>query len=398
MKTYHSYTQLFNSVKSYNTVMALLSFVTLLSLSGCGEPNKMQVAAAPIQTLPVVAINNSSETTYIDYPAAIEGAVDLEIRPQVSGSLDKIYVNEGAQVSKGQILFKINEQPFKEALNNAKASLMAAKAAQSNAQLEIDKLTPLVANKVVSEYQLKSAKATYESALANVEQAKAAVSTANINLGYTLIKAPVSGFVGRLPKKQGSLVSNTDLAPLTLLSDAHEVHIYFSLSEEDFIGFNTNYAGKSMTDRINHLPAVSLVLTDNTVYAQQGKIDMVDGQFDKSTGSISLRATFPNAKGLLRSGNTGKIRLGLVHADALVVPQSATVEMQDKIFVFTVADSNKVRKMPIIISGKSGPNYLVKEGIKAGDRIVLSGLDRIKEGEVINPDKKADKVAKLVTQ
>jgi membrane fusion protein (multidrug efflux system) len=398
MKTYHSYTQLFNSVKSYNTVMALLSFVTLLSLSGCGEPNRMQVAAAPIQTLPVVAINNSSETTYIDYPAAIEGAVDLEIRPQVSGSLDKIYVNEGAQVSKGQILFKINEQPFKEALNNAKASLMAAKAAQSNAQLEIDKLTPLVANKVVSEYQLKSAKATYESALANVEQAKAAVSTANINLGYTLIKAPVSGFVGRLPKKQGSLVSNTDLAPLTLLSDAHEVHIYFSLSEEDFIGFNTNYAGKSMTDRINHLPAVSLVLTDNTVYAQQGKIDMVDGQFDKSTGSISLRATFPNAKGLLRSGNTGKIRLGLVHADALVVPQSATVEMQDKIFVFTVADSNKVRKMPIIISGKSGPNYLVKEGIKAGDRIVLSGLDRIKEGEVINPDKKADKVAKLVTQ
>jgi membrane fusion protein (multidrug efflux system) len=398
MKTYHSYTQLFNSVKSYNTVMALLSFVTLLSLSGCGEPNKMQVAAPPIQTLPVVAINNSSETTYIDYPAAIEGAVDLEIRPQVSGSLDKIYVNEGAQVSKGQILFKINEQPFKEAMNNAKASLMAAKAAQSNAQLEIDKLTPLVANKVVSEYQLKSAKATYESALANVEQAKAAVSTANINLGYTLIKAPVSGFVGRLPKKQGSLVSNTDLAPLTLLSDAHEVHIYFSLSEEDFIGFNTNYAGKSMTDRINHLPAVSLVLTDNTVYAQQGKIDMVDGQFNKSTGSISLRATFPNAKGLLRSGNTGKIRLGLVHADALVVPQSATVEMQDKIFVFTVADSNKVRKMPIIISGKSGPNYLVKEGIKAGDRIVLSGLDRIKEGEVINPDKKADKVAKLVTQ
>ncbi len=398
MKTYHSYTQLFNSVKSYNTVMALLSIVTVLSFSGCGEPNKMQVAAPPVQTLPVVAINNSSETTYIDYPAAIEGAVDLEIRPQVSGSLDKIYVNEGAQVSKGQILFKINEQPFKEALNNAKASLMSAKAAQSNAQLEIDKLTPLVANKVVSEYQLKSAKATYESALANVEQAKAAVSTANINLGYTLIKAPVSGFVGRLPKKQGSLVSNTDLAPLTLLSDAHEVHIYFSLSEEDFIGFNTNYAGKSMTDRINHLPAVSLVLTDNTVYAQQGKIDMVDGQFDKSTGSISLRATFPNSKGLLRSGNTGRIRLGLVHADALVVPQSATVEMQDKIFVFTVADSNKVRKMPITISGKSGPNYLVKDGIKAGDQIVLSGLDRLKEGEVIKPEKKADKVAKLVTQ
>jgi membrane fusion protein (multidrug efflux system) len=134
------------------------------------------------------------------------------------------------------------------------------------------------------------------------------------------------------------------------------------------------------------------------VYAQQGKIDMVDGQFDKTTGSISLRATFPNAKGLLRSGNTGRIRLGLLHADALVIPQSATVELQDKVFVFTVADSNKVKKMPIVISGKSGSNYLIKEGIKAGDRIVLSGLDRIVEGEVINPEKKDDKVAKLVTQ
>lgn len=398
MKTYHSYSQSFNSVKSYNTVMGLLSLVAMLSLSACSDSSKLQVTAPIIKTLPVAAVNNSSETTYIDYPASIEGAVDLEIRPQVSGSLDRIYVNEGAQVTKGQILFKINEQPFKEALNNAKASLNAAKAAQLNAQLEVDKLTPLVANKVVSDYQLKSAKAVFESAAANVEQAKAAVSTANINLGYTVIKAPVSGFVGRLPKKQGSLVSNTDVAPLTLLSDAHEVHIYFSLSEEDFIGFNTNYAGKSVSDRVNHLPAVSLVLPDNTVYAQQGKIDMVDGQFDKTTGSISLRATFPNAKGLLRSGNTGRIRLGLLHADALVIPQSATVELQDKVFVFTVADSNKVKKMPIVISGKSGSNYLIKEGIKAGDRIVLSGLDRIAEGEVINPEKKDDKVAKLVTQ
>lgn len=398
MKTYHSYSQSFNSVKSYNTVMGLLSLVAMLSLSACSDSSKLQVTAPIIKTLPVAAVNNSSETTYIDYPASIEGAVDLEIRPQVSGSLDRIYVNEGAQVTKGQILFKINEQPFKEALNNAKASLNAAKAAQLNAQLEVDKLTPLVANKVVSDYQLKSAQAVFESAAANVEQAKAAVSTANINLGYTVIKAPVSGFVGRLPKKQGSLVSNTDVAPLTLLSDAHEVHIYFSLSEEDFIGFNTNYAGKSVSDRVNHLPAVSLVLPDNTVYAQQGKIDMVDGQFDKTTGSISLRATFPNAKGLLRSGNTGRIRLGLLHADALVIPQSATVELQDKVFVFTVADSNKVKKMPIVISGKSGSNYLIKEGIKAGDRIVLSGLDRIAEGEVINPEKKDDKVAKLVTQ
>ncbi|RZK75471.1 MAG: biotin/lipoyl-binding protein, partial [Pedobacter sp.] len=154
MKTYHSYSQSFNSVKSYNTVMGLLSLVAMLSLSACSDSSKLQVTAPIIKTLPVAAVNNSSETTYIDYPASIEGAVDLEIRPQVSGSLDRIYVNEGAQVTRGQILFKINEQPFKEALNNAKASLNAAKAAQLNAQLEVDKLTPLVANKVVSDYQL----------------------------------------------------------------------------------------------------------------------------------------------------------------------------------------------------------------------------------------------------
>ncbi|MES2826966.1 MAG: efflux RND transporter periplasmic adaptor subunit [Bacteroidota bacterium] len=378
--------------------MKLSILIIALFLYGCSGSEKLQVSAPVIQTLPVLAISNSSETTFIEYPASIEGAVDLEVRPQVSGTLDKIFVNEGAMVQKGQPLFKINEQPFRAALDNAKAALQSAKAAVINAQLEIEKLTPLVNNKVVSEFQLKSAKANHESALANVEQAKSGVATANINLGYTLIKAPVNGYVGRLPKKQGSLVNAADAQPLTLLSDAHEVHVYFSLGEDDFISFNERYAGKSIAQRIQNVPGVSLVLADQTVYAQQGKVDMVDGQFDKQTGSISLRATFPNAQGLLRSGNTGKIRMGIEHRNALVVPQSATIEMQDKIFVFALADSNKVKKVPITIVAKSGINYLVSDGVKIGDQIVLSGIDRLQEGQVINPEKPAAKVAQLVSK
>jgi membrane fusion protein (multidrug efflux system) len=397
MKNLPNYSQLLNTVKQSNYVMKTSVILLALFIYGCAG-NNAAPPAPPAPSLPVAVIGQSSETTYTEYPAAIEGAVDLEIRPQVSGALDQIYVSEGALVQKGQPLFKINEQPFREALNVAKAGLQSAKAALLNAQLEVEKLTPLVANKVVSDFQLKSAKATYEAALANVEQAKAGVGTANINLGYTVIKAPVNGYVGRLPKKQGSLVSPADPLALTLLSDAHEVHVYFSLAEEDFIGFNTRYPGKSLAEKAKSIPSVALVLADQTVYAQQGKIDMVDGQFDKQTGSISLRATFPNAQGLLRSGNTGKIRIGTAHTDALVIPQSATIEMQDKVFVFALADSNKVKKVPVSIIGRTGTNYLIKDGVKPGDQIVLSGIDRLQEGQVIKPEKQAVKVAQLITK
>jgi len=367
------------------------SILLLAILFAACSGDKVQVAAPVVQSLPVIALHSGSETTFVEYPASIQGTVDLEIRPQISGSLDKIFVSEGAPVQKGQALFKINELPFKEALNNAKALLHAAQASLINAQLEVEKLTPLVKNKVVSDFQLKSAKAAEEAAKANVEQAKAGVAAANINLGYTLIKAPVTGYVGRLPKKQGSLVSSTDAIPLTQLSDAHEVHVYFALGEDDFVAFNAKYSGRTIAEKLKSLPGVDLVLADNSVYQQKGRVDMVDGQFDKQTGSISLRATFPNQQGLLRSGNTGKIRLSLQHKDAILVPQSSTVEVQDKMFVFTVNDSNKVSKQPISIMGTSGTNYLVATGLKSGDKIVFDGIDKLKDGDVIQPEKPKDK-------
>src|SRR6201994_1022031 len=322
-----------------NLILAILA-ITLYSCS-----TKPQTAGAPpAPSLPVAVIATGNDTTYQEYPASIEGTVNVEVRPQVSGTLDKVFVDEGAFVNAGQPIFKINDQPYRAQLNNALASQHAAEAALANTQLEIDKLTPLVQNKVVSEYQLKTAKASYDVAKANIEKAKANVSTAEINLGYTLIKAPVSGYIGRLQKKQGSLVAPADVDALTLLSDVHDVHVYFSLGEKDFVSFKEQYPGETLKDKLKQLPEVALLLADDSQYGSAGKIDMIDGQFDKTTGAITLRASFPNAQGLLRSGNTGKIRLSLLHKDAIIIPESATVDMQDKVFVFAVGDSDKVKK------------------------------------------------------
>ncbi|KDN54562.1 RND transporter [Flavobacterium seoulense] len=381
---------IFNPISIMKKI-TLISIIALFVIS-CNDKNAAPpAAAAPL--LPVLSITNSNAVTDVEYPAALQGAVDVEIRPQVSGNLEKIYVDEGAYVNKGQTLFKINERPFREQLNNALANLHAAEATYLNAQLEVDKLTPLVQNKVVSDYQLKTAKATQKIAFANIEQAKAMVASAKINLGYTNVTAPVSGYIGRLPKKQGSLVSATDIEPLTNLSDVHEVYAYFSLGETDFIKFKSLYNGTTLNDKIKKLPPVTLILADNSDYGTLGKIDMVDGQFDKNTGAITLRATFPNKNGTLRSGNTGKIKLGIQHDDAILIPQSATVEMQDKVFVFTVNKENKVTKTPISISGKSGTNYLIADGVKSGDQIVLSGIDKLQEGQLIQPEKSKKQIA-----
>ncbi|MFA4868741.1 MAG: efflux RND transporter periplasmic adaptor subunit [Pedobacter sp.] len=367
--------------------------IAALFLYSC-SPKTPEASAPGPQSLPVAQIYTGSETTFQEYPASIEGTVNVQVRPQINGALEKVYVDEGAFVSAGQPIFKINDQPFRAALNNALAAQHSAEATLINANLEVERLTPLVQNKVISEFQLKSAKATAQIAKANIEQAKANVATASINLGYTLIKAPVSGYIGRLIKKQGSLVSSTDTEALTQLSDVHDVHVYFSLGEKDFVNFKEQYPGQTLNEKLKQLPEVKLILADETEYTKTGKIDMIDGQFDKTTGAITVRAKFPNPQGLLRSGNTGKIQLSLKHDNALTVPQSATIEVQDKVFVFLLTDSNKVKKQAIQIVGKSGTNYLVKDGIKSGDQIVMSGLDRLQEGTVIAPQRTTDKIAK----
>jgi len=381
LETHHP---IFNVVKLFNNVSKLAFLASSIFLLSCSSQQQQQ-GAPPPPSLPVVAITSGQQTVYQEYPASIEGIANVEIRPQVEGTLDVIYVDEGAKVTKGQPLFKINDRPYQEQLNQALANLHAAEAALVNAEIEVEKKTKLVNNKVLADFQLKTAVAARNVAKANLEQAKAGVGSARINLGYTLIKAPTDGYIGRLLKKQGSLVTPSDVQALTDLSDIHELHVYFALGENDFVSFKNNFEGATLEEKIKKLPPITLVLSDQTEYAQQGKIDMVDGQFDKNTGAITLRATFPNKEGLLRSGNTGKVRLGKQHAKVLLVPQMATLEMQDKIFVYTVNDSNKVNKQPIEVIGKSGASYLVKGGIKDGDHIVYKGMDLLQEGQVIAP-------------
>lgn len=197
--------------------------------------------------LPVLSVTTTSATTFREYPASLEGKVNVEIRPQVEGYLQKIYVDEGAFVKAGQPLFSIDARVYNEALNNAKSSLLAAQANVNRAQVEVDRLTPLVQNNVISDVQLKTAKANYDAAVAAAEQAKAAVANAQINVGYTWVKAPASGYIGRIPYKTGSLVGKNDA--LTVISDISEMYAYFSLSEPDFITFKNQFAGNTIEQK-----------------------------------------------------------------------------------------------------------------------------------------------------
>src|SRR6478672_4984618 len=344
----------------------------------------------PPPQLPVITITTSSATTYQEFPASLEGKVNVEIRPQVEGYLEKIYVDEGAYVKAGQLLFKIDPRVYDEQLNNAKSNLLAAQANMEKAKVEVDRLTPLVENNVISDVQLKTAKAAYDAIKASVEQSKAMVGNAQINVGYTYIKAPVSGYIGRIPYKLGSLVGKGEDQPLTVLSDVSEVYAYFSMSESDFIVFKNKYEGNTLEEKIKRVPPVELILADDSAYTQKGKIELVEGQFDKTVGAINFRASFPNPSRILRTGNTGKIRLHQMFKSVLIVPQDATFEIQDKTFVYAVGDSNKIVTKPITVSGRSANYYYVSNGVTAGEKVVLSSqstllMGGLRDGMPITP-------------
>ena len=370
------------SILKHLLLFVITSIVVYSCASSSGNEPSYQM---PAQQLPVVAVNAIPAITYQEFTASIEGTKDIEIRPQVNGYIEKIYIDEGAHVKKGQPLFQINDRPYREALNNASASLNAAKANRATAEINVSKLKPLVESNIISDVQFKTAQSAYDAASANVAQAQAMVENAQINLGYALVKAPASGYIGRIAFKTGSLVGTSTVEPLTVLSDINKIYAYFSFSENDFIRFKNQFAGNNVEDKIKQMPEVELMLSDNSIYPKKGKVEIVSGQFNNTTGSISFRATFPNAEGLIRSGNTGKIRIPRATTKDLIVPQEATYELQDKVFVFILGDSNKVINSPIHVSGTSGNYYLVDQGITAGQKIVYSGLDRLQDGAVIQP-------------
>lgn len=368
-----------------NLFHVLLWSATVVVAFACSSSAAPNAGEAQPQALPVVAVTQQQATVNQEYSASLEGSKDIEIRPQVEGYIEKIFVDEGARVRKGQPLFKINDRLYREQVNNARASLASAKANLAAAQINVSKLTPLVQANIVSDVQLKSSQTAYNAAAAQVAQAQAMLRNAEINLGYSLITAPADGYIGRIPMKTGSLVGLNTAEPLTVLSELKTVYAYFSLSETDYLRFKEQYSGATVEEKLKQIPPVELVLADGSVYPQKGKVEMASGLFNNGMGAISFRAEFQNPNGQLRSGNTGKIRLPLALPASLIVPQEATYELQDKVFVFAVGDSNKVVSVPIKPAARAGNYYLLQTGLKPGQQIVYSGLDRLRDGAVIQP-------------
>ncbi|RNL56953.1 efflux RND transporter periplasmic adaptor subunit [Pedobacter jejuensis] len=367
-------------------------------LASCGNDDEAKKAAAAAaagpQAYPVFTVSAQTTELNSDYPATIEGIQNIDIRPKVDGFIQKILVDEGSVVKKGQLLFTIMAPQYEQEVRTARAAISSAEADVNAAQLQVNKTRPLVEKDIISKYDLDAAQLTLQSRKAALAQAKAALVNAQVNLGYTSITSPVDGVVGSIPFRTGSLVSSTSTEPLTTVSNTSKVYAYFSLNEKQLLDFSKTYKGNTLTQQMKNIPAVSLILADGTVYAQNGKIEAINGQINTATGSASLRATFPNPISLLKSGASASVRIPQKVENAILVPQKSTVDLQGKKFVYVVGDSAKIVNTEIEIMDLAKDKfYVVTKGLKAGDKIVLEGFQSLKDGVKIKPQvKSADSV------
>lgn len=381
----------------------LLLLPALMILSSCGNSDQKKDAAAapPIQAYPVFAVTDQSTTLETDYPATLEGIQNVDIRPKVDGFIEKIYVDEGAVVKKGQLLFSINAPQYEQLVRTANAAISGAEADVNTAQLQVNKTRPLVEKDIISKYDLDAALLTLQSRKAALAQAKAELVNAKVNLGYTSITSPVDGVIGSIPYKTGSLVSGTSPEPLTTVSNISKVYAYFSLNEKQLLDFSRNYKGKNLEAQMKNMPPVSLVLSDGTAYAENGKIESINGLINTTTGSASLRATFSNPSTLLRSGASASVRIPQHLEKAILIPQKSTIDLQGKKFVYVVDAKGIIKNTEIEVMENTKDNfYVVTKGLKAGDKIVIEGFQSLKDGAEIKPEEKpADSVyAELQTK
>ena len=370
-------------LKNLNT--GFLSAVVLLVIS-CGSNNDKEQAeqAEPVQA-EVMIIQPQEAVVDQSFPASLQGKDNVQLRPQISGYVDKIYADEGAFVKTGQPLFRINAGVYREQKNTSLAALAMAKSQLAAAKLELDKYKILTENKVVADFQYRKARTNYENALAAVKQQQALVASADLNLKFSVVKAPVSGYIGRIPNRIGALVGPNDAQALTTLSQVSEIYAYFSLPEKEILNINATRPGKTLIEKLKGFQDITLLLADGKPYRNTGKIDMMDGQFDSNTGSVALRASFPNPEGLLRTGNTGRIVLKTTQPNVYKIPLLATYEVQDKIFVGLVNHKNQVIRKALKDFIRSGNFYLLKSGFKPGSRIIANELAAIPENSTIRP-------------
>nr|WP_315224115.1 efflux RND transporter periplasmic adaptor subunit [uncultured Flavobacterium sp.] len=367
------------------------SFLSILAVSiviaSCGKNDKSAPVGGPqqVKEYKTLTLQPESATLNTDFPASIQGQQNIEIRPRVEGYIDKIYVDEGAVVKTGQPLFKISAPEYEQQVRTATASIKSAQADLSAAKLAVNKVKPLVEKGIISKYDLESAQYSYESALATLAQANAALVNAKTNLGYTTVTSPVNGVVGSIPFRLGSLVSSNNADPLTTVSSIGNVYAYFALNEKMLLNFTQNTSsGTTLAEKIKKIPEVSLLLSDGSAYTEKGRIETVNGLINTETGSVNIRARFPNPRGIIRSGSSATVRIPNQVIDGLIVPQSATFELQDKIFVVTVGKDGKTKNTNItILENSAGNYYVVTSGLKIGDQIILEGVASLKEGTII---------------
>jgi len=348
------------------------SFLLTLSLLSCNNKQEEKKVSAPM-SYKVVQVSNTNTTLLAEYPTKIEGITDIDIRAKVDGYIEKIYVDEGQEVKKGQILFKLETQ-------TANQDAAAAKARVDAAQVEVNRLKPLVDRKIISDVQLETAKA-------NLASAKSTYQGIVAKINYATITSPVNGIVGTLPLRIGSYVSSQTAEPLTRVSDISRVYAYFSVNEKEQLDIMMNAEGKTFQEKINKMPAVKLVLSNGSVYQESGKIETFSGQANTQTGSFNVRASFSNPDRLLRSGGSGTIQIPTELKDVILIPQNATVELQDKRIALIVDNENKVKFVPIEVRAVPGGKFfVVDKGLTTNDKFLVEGVGIITEGTEIKPE------------
>lgn len=379
------------------TMGLCLTLGIFMSSCGGGENAAQQQMVPQLATIDVAVSNAENQK---EYPAVLEGKTDIAIRPQISGFITKVHVDEGQKVSKGQVLFTIDQVQYQAAVENAKAAVVTAETAVSTAQMTADTKAQLYTKNIISAYDNQLAQNNLATAKAALAQAKAALTQATKNLSYTIVTAPSAGVVGSIPNREGSLASPSSVEPLTTVSDNSKVYAYFSLTEKDLLEMTDN-GTRSLSEAIKSMPMVDLKLANGTIYPIKGEVATVAGVINTATGAASVRALFDNPSGMLRSGNTGSIVVPVKNENVIIIPQRATFEIQDKKFVFVVDENNTLVSRAItILPQNDGQNFVVLSGLAAGEKIVVEGVgtQSVREGVQIQPIDAAAKAAQAQAQ
>lgn len=368
--------------------IVLFAFCVAL-LSSCGNKGN---GTGQVPEYAVQEVQKSTAQLTTAYPATIKGKQDVEIRPQVSGFITKLCVDEGAAVCKGQVLFIVDETQYKAALRTAEAAVATAEAAVRTQQLTVDNKRELNKKQIISDYDLSMAENSLAQSKAQLAQAQAQLISAKQNLSFTQVTSPSDGVINNIPYRVGALVSPSIATPMTTVSEIDEVYVYFSMTEKDLLAMTKT--GGTIKEEISKIPSIKLQLIDGTEYNIEGKVDAITGVIDQSTGSVTMRALFPNKEHVLRSGGTANVLIPYSMDNVISIPQAATVEIQDKKFVYVLQPDNTVKYTEIgIFNLDNGKDYLVTSGLNAGDKIVIEGVQTLKDGETIQPITPAQKEA-----